>query len=198
MRSLWKVPDVVLVIPSANLDGGGEMTAGQYTGYSGGVGIDPRLLPYLGLTAAQGELSLQPGEVIVGSEVGRNFFDPKAEEWSPVEVDMYNTPVKMKIYQWVGETPADRIVKLNVVAVLAPGSAYDYSILMPIEDVIESNEWTNNTEFDPETFVFGRGRPRARPRHDQRGRRGDSQDGFRGPACPTSSISPTNSSGRCA
>ncbi|OQY78122.1 MAG: hypothetical protein B6D42_16270, partial [Anaerolineae bacterium UTCFX5] len=38
VRSLWKVPDVVLVIPSANLDGGGEMTAGQYTGYSGGVG----------------------------------------------------------------------------------------------------------------------------------------------------------------
>ncbi len=169
VRSLWKVPDVVLVIPSANLDGGGEMTAGQYTGYSGGVGIDPRLLPYLGLTAAQGELSLQPGEVIVGSEVGRNFFDPKAEEWSPVEVDMYNTPVKMKIYQWAGETPADRIVKLNVVAVLAPGSAYDYSILMPIEDVIEFNEWTNNTEFDPETFVVGRGVVRARDRDTTNG-----------------------------
>ncbi len=53
-------------------------------------------------------------------------------------------------------------VRLNVVAVLAPGSAYDYSILMPIEDVIAFNEWTNNADFDPETFVFGRVTVRAR------------------------------------
>ncbi len=77
---------------------------------------------------------------------------------------MFTTPLKMRIYQWSGENPANQTIKLNVAGILAPGSSYDYYVIMPIQDVIEYNEWTDGTEFDPETFTFGRVTVRARDR----------------------------------
>lgn len=156
VRKFQTVPNVAAVIPSAYLNGGGEIIAGDYSGYGNVMGISPALVPYLGVTAMQGELILEEGMVIMGAEVANNFYDPSASEWTPVQIDLYNTPLKMRIYQWSGENPTNKTIKLNVAAVLAPGTNYDYSILMPIEEVIAYNEWTDGTEFDPKTFTFGR------------------------------------------
>lgn len=164
VRAFRKIPNVVAVIPSANLNGAGEIIAGDYYGYGGFMGIDPSLLPYLGITAAQGQLTLEEGQVLIGPEVARNFYDPDAEEWTPIEIDLFSTPLKLRLYQWSGENPTNKTIKLNVAGVLAPGSSYDYSIIMPIQEVIEYNEWTDGTEFDPETFTFGRITVRARDR----------------------------------
>lgn len=164
VRAFRRIPNVLAVIPSANLNGGGEIIAGDYNGYGSVMGVDPSLLPYMGITAEQGELSLGEGQVLIGREVAKNFYDPNAEEWTPVEVDLFNTPLKMRIYQWSGENPANQTIKLNVAGILAPGSSYDYYVIMPIQEVIEFNEWTDGTEFDPETFTFGRVTVRARDR----------------------------------
>ena len=164
VNALWRIPNVTAVIPSANLNGGGELIAGDYTGYGNVMGIHPSLIPYLGITAAQGELLIAENTVIIGPEVARNFFDPTAEEWSPIEVDLFNEPLRMKVYQWSGENPANQTLKLTVAAILEPGTSLDYSILLPIDQVIELNEWTDGTEFDPETFTFGRDVVRAKDR----------------------------------
>jgi putative ABC transport system permease protein len=164
VRAFRRIPNVVAVIPSANLNGGGELIAGDYNGYGNVMGIDPSLIPYLGITAEQGELLLAENTVIVGPEIARNFYDPDATEWTPVEVDLFNTPLRMRVYQWSGENPANQTLRLTVSAILQPGTGYDYSILMPIQQVIELNEWTDGTEFDPETFIFGRVVVRAKDR----------------------------------
>lgn len=161
VRKLRQIPNVLAVIPSAYMNGSGELAVDKYRGYGNVMGIDPSLLPYMGITAAQGELLMGDGKVIVGPEVARNFYDPKAEDWAPVEVDLFGEKLKMKVHQWSGETPAERTVTLEVVGILAPGTNYDYSILMPIQDVIDYNEWTDGTEFDPKTFTFGRVTVRA-------------------------------------
>ncbi|MBK8138247.1 MAG: ABC transporter permease [Chloroflexi bacterium] len=164
VRAFRRIPNVLAVIPSANLNGGGEIIAGDYNGYGSVIGVDVSLLPYMGISAEQGELALGEGQVLIGPEVAKNFYDPDAEEWTPVEVDLFTTPLKMRIYQWSGENPANQTIKLNVAGILAPGSSYDYYVIMPIQDVIEYNEWTDGTEFDPETFTFGRVTVRARDR----------------------------------
>ncbi len=164
VRAFRRIPNVLAVIPSANLNGGGEIIAGDYNGYGSVIGVDASLLPYMGISAEQGELALGEGQVLIGPEVAKNFYDPDAEEWTPVEVDLFTTPLKMRIYQWSGENPANQTIKLNVAGILAPGSSYDYYVIMPIQDVIEYNEWTDGTEFDPETFTFGRVTVRARDR----------------------------------
>lgn len=164
INSFWRIPNVTAVIPSASLNGGGELIAGDYSGYGNVMGIHPSLLPYLGITAAQGELLLDENTVIIGPEVANNFYDPEATEWSPVQVDLFNEPLRMRVYQWSGENPSNQTLRLTVAAVLEPGTSLDYSILMPIEQVIDLNEWTDGTEFDPETFTFGRVVVRAKDR----------------------------------
>ncbi len=156
VRSFWRIPGVAVVIPMANLQGAGELSAGDYMGWGSVAGIDPALLPYLDITPQQGELSLQPGEMIVGSLVGENFYDPSVEEWQPVQVDLATTPVEMSVYQWSGEAPATRKIKPRVSAVLQPNNTFDYQILMPLQDVIKWNEWTSGQQADPDTFVYDR------------------------------------------
>jgi len=51
-----KIPGIAVVIPITNLQSG-EINAGKYTGYASVQGIDPTLLPYMGLSAQQGTLT---------------------------------------------------------------------------------------------------------------------------------------------
>ena len=156
VRAFWQIPGVSVVIPMAMMQGGGELIAGDYRGWGSITGIDPALLPYLGISAQEGNLTLDPGQMVVGSLVGENFYDPSAEEWQPITVDMMNTPLEMNVMQFSGEMPTTREIKLNISALLAPNNMYDYQILMPLQDVIKWNEWTTGQEIEPDTFRYDR------------------------------------------
>lgn len=158
VQSLWQIPGVAAVIPIVNMQGG-ELRAGDYSGFAYPIaGIDPRLLPYIGVSIGQGRLSLEPGEVLSGARAGDNFFDPNAsgEVWEPVQIDMYETPLKMRLYQnTMDGVPKERTLNLKIAGVLQEGSnSFDYGLLMPIQDVLAYNEWISGTEVDPETFRY--------------------------------------------
>lgn len=164
VRAFWKIRGVASVIPVAPLQTGAEMIAGDYRGWGEVMGIDPSLLPYLGAEIQQGVMSLQPGEVIVGAQVSQNFYDPEAEEWQPVTVDVMSTPMQLMIYQYTETTSSEREIDINIVGQLAPGGFYDYAILMPIQDVLKLNEWATGQEADPDTFTFNQVVVRAQSR----------------------------------
>jgi putative ABC transport system permease protein len=154
VRNLWQIEGVQAVIPMVNLQGG-ELRVGDYTGYAQIMGIDPALLPYLQLTAEFGQLSLNPGEIIVGARSGDYFYDPESEDFEPVEVDLYGEPFTLRLYQYTSTTPQDRDLKLTASAKLAEGSgSFDYALIMPIQDVIKQNEWITGTEIDTDTFRY--------------------------------------------
>ncbi|NJL55902.1 ABC transporter permease [bacterium] len=153
VQAMWGIPGVQAVIPSVYLQGG-EMQAGIYRGYTQVIGVDESLLPYLGVTLAEGRLSLAPGEALVGAFAGEFFSDPDAEEFIPVSVNLFETPPTLLLYNYSGTSTRPREVEMNVVGRLAEGSSYDYAVIMPIEDVIALNEWITGREFDPETFTF--------------------------------------------
>jgi putative ABC transport system permease protein len=156
VNAMWRIPGVAAVVPIVNLSGGGELKAGDYSGYSQIAGIDPRLLPYLGLTVTRGTLSLGPGEVLVGARAGDYFSDPGAggDEWEPVAVDLLATEdLRMTVYNWNSGNGETRRVKLKPVGEITGGS-FDYMVLMPLDEVLKLNEWTNGQPIDLETFKF--------------------------------------------
>ncbi|WP_119070093.1 ABC transporter permease [Aggregatilinea lenta] len=158
VRAFWRIPGVQVVVPFASLQSGGELIAGDYHGWGEVLGIDPALLPYMGVQMQQGQASLGAGEVIVGAQVGQNFYDPEAssEEWQPVEVDLATTPVQLSVYRYTETAYSTKEIDLKVTGTLAPGGSYDYSILMNLQDVMALNEWASGEETDPETFTFSR------------------------------------------
>ncbi len=154
VNAFWRLPNVAVVIPSAGLRGGAELRTDDGSGlisYPYILGIDPALLPYLGVSTQFGELALAEGQVIFGPAVADFFFDPDATEWQPITVDLLNTPLELRMYGADGTT---RDMRLEVGAVLAPGSNYDSAMIVPIRDMLAWNEWMTGQEFDPETFTF--------------------------------------------
>lgn len=155
VRALWQIPGVAAVIPIVNLQGG-EVTADKYTGYVQVMGIDPALLPYLGVKIAQGQLAIQRGQVVIGAHAGDYFNDPEtnSEIWQPVRVDLYNTPFQLKLYQYSSPTPSERKVKLTAAGLIQEGTSYDYAMLMPLEEVLRLNEWMSGQAIDMKTFRY--------------------------------------------
>lgn len=169
VAGMWQIPGVQAVIPVTNLQSGLEITTtAKLFGYVQIVGVDPRLLPYLGLTIEQGELRLGEGEMIVGALAGEYFSDPNAdpEDWQPTPVDLFvEENPRMVITKWGASSPETKRLTANFVGKLAPGAGnFDYSVMMPITDVIELNEWLTEIEFNPETFVYDQVTVRATSR----------------------------------
>jgi putative ABC transport system permease protein len=153
---------VLAVIPLAFCYGGGELTAGDLVNYGQVVGIDPALLSYLGVEVEQGELSLEAGKVIIGGLIDDYFVDPNSTEWEPVAIDLATTPIEMGIYSYTGDR---REIELDISGVLREGAGmYDGTIFMPLEDVIELNEWVMGARIDMRDFTYDQAVLRAESR----------------------------------
>ena len=157
VRAFWQIPGVAAVIPMVHLQAG-ELQVDDYSGYVYPVaGIDPNLLPYMGLQAQVGELSLQPGQIIAGARAGDNFYDPESsdEVWQPVIVNLLETPPTLLLYQHSSDgAGGTRKINLTITGQLAEGNNFDYGLLMPIQEVLSLNEWITGQEVDPETFRY--------------------------------------------
>ncbi|MDX2160243.1 MAG: ABC transporter permease [bacterium] len=152
VQTFWNIPGVAAVIPIVELQGWAELVADPYRGGGQILGVDARLLSYLGVQAQQGALSLEGDQIIVGSLLSQNFYDPEAESYAPVTVDLMTTPLEMTLYNNDGTD--NRELDIEVAGVLAPGTSFDYAILFPADRLIELNEFTSGQEFDPDTFTF--------------------------------------------
>ncbi len=164
VNKFWKIPGVAAVIPMTNLQSG-EINAGKYTGYASIQGIDPKLLPYMGLSASQGSLTLESGQVLLGAHVGDYFYDPKGKgDQQNVQVDLFTTAFKIKLYQYNATTPSQRSIAPKPTGVLAESDRFGNSILMPIQDVLSYNEWITGTKVDPKKFYYDQVVIRAKSR----------------------------------
>jgi putative ABC transport system permease protein len=157
VQKFWQIPGVAAVIPMTNLQGG-EIQAGRLQGYAQIIGIDPQLLPYLGVTATQGTLSLERDEVIIGAHVGDYFFDPDAAadggDFQPTLINLFETDFRLNLYQYGSGTPTQRRVQVDATALLAEGTSYDYAMFMALSDVLRWNEWITGTKIEPKNFRY--------------------------------------------
>ncbi len=152
VQSLWNIPGVAAVIPVVELQSWGEIIAGDYRGGGQILGIDPTLLPYLGVSPQQGSLMLEGDQIIVGGLLGQSFYDPQSETYEPITLDLFTTALEMNI--WKNDGTDSRELDIEVAAVLASGNSYDYSLILPMQRVIDLNEFATGSPLDVETFRF--------------------------------------------
>jgi ABC-type antimicrobial peptide transport system permease subunit len=152
VNNFWRIPGVRAVLAGIRLNNA-NLRVGTTQGWGDMIGIDPAVLPYMGLRAQKGELSLNRGEVLVGMDVGTNFYDPFSEEYEAITYDLMNEEVILSFVEYtdIGEQVIEEI-PLKVVGILDNSSDFNYRVLLNVEDVHEYNAITG-TEFDPETFV---------------------------------------------
>ena len=74
--SIAALPGVTAVIPQDYFQSWAIIRVGRLEGGSSIIGVGTEDLSELGVEAAQGELTLTRGTVIIGSQVANNFYDP--------------------------------------------------------------------------------------------------------------------------
>jgi putative ABC transport system permease protein len=155
VQQMWQIPGVAAVIPIKNLQAG-EISVGRFSGYAQVMGVDPRLLPYMGIDVQEGTLSLERGQVLIGPMIGDYFYDPQASQdsFEPVQVDLWTERFRLVLYQYTGTTPGIRRIDGKPSGLLAPNDRYNTSMLMPLQDVLAYNEWITGQELDRDKFVF--------------------------------------------
>ncbi|MDZ4670117.1 MAG: FtsX-like permease family protein [Phototrophicales bacterium] len=163
VNSFWKIPGVQAVIPTIGLQTG-YLVVDKYYGGAWTQGVDPQLFPYMGITLQSGRFPSASGEVLIGSAVGENFYDPNATEWTPISLDLLTQAPTLVLERYDPDGVVTRRVNLIVVGVIQAGGSYDYSVYIPIQDVLGYNEWYTGAPIDPKTFVYENVKVRAKDR----------------------------------
>lgn len=149
-----QVEGVQAVIAIKSLNSGPIVTDNGLEAYTSIYGLDPSVLPLMSVTLEEGSLDLKPGlnQIIMSGQVSQYFYDPTAEEWQPVEVNVMTEQLSMILNQ----QEETRTINLSVIGVTpateeGPDSYRSY---MHIDDVLRLNEFTSGEVMDPETFAY--------------------------------------------
>lgn len=154
VAAFWRIPGVAAVIPILSVYGV-EIKVGDYLNSPPVIGVDPALLPYLGVSLQQGELALGPGQFLVGGRISEGFFDPTATEWKPVTVDLFSEPYRLNLRTYPNGQENIRRLNLDLTGVLRPsGGFFDYAILMRFDEMLKLWEQANGRKYDPDEVQY--------------------------------------------
>lgn len=152
VEQISAIPGVSQVILKQYAQGGVELALDQLAGWGNVLGVSVEDLTQMGLAANQGVTTLGKGQIVVGSQANRNFYDPNPRPNSPeFEIpDLMGKTLEITLTRWSEDgTTSTKRYKLEVVGVLAEtrGEA-DYSIYMPFDEITRWNEWFQNRRID--------------------------------------------------
>lgn len=146
------IPGVTAVIPQDYFMGGATIQVGRLEGGGSMIGVGTSDLSALGVEAAQGELALTRGTVIVGSQVANNFYDPRARagQEPPPPPDLYGQTLTIELIKWDEQgTEIRKTTRARVVGVLSEiQDEPDWSIFMPMSDLDGYNAWATGQRID--------------------------------------------------
>lgn len=155
LAELAELDGVASVIPMVRLSGQVQLTTGNLVGSAQVYGIEADKLADLGLTAENGDLSLEGDTnyvVVMGQTVTENFLDEDAEEYVATSVDVMDNNIEME----VTSQGKSRDVPLEINGIFADGTSYDYYLFMPMTTVIDLNERLSGEDIDLEDLTYDR------------------------------------------
>lgn len=152
LATIAAIPGVVAVIPQDYFMGGAAMRVGRLEGGGSIIGTGAADLAQLGVTPAQGETALRRGEIIVGSQVAANFYDPRLRpgQAPPDPPDLYDKSVVLEFIKWDNEgNEIRKTTRARVAGVLAEArDEPDWSIYMPLSEIDGFNTWATGQRID--------------------------------------------------
>lgn len=113
------------------------------------VGVEPSHLSSLGYPLSRGEMAVSSGQVVIGPKVCEYMFDLRKHQPVQTELDLLREWVDLSIQRTIqmdneNEVPEAgvRHLRVQVMGVLAEtGSASDYMIYYPLNEVERWNRW---------------------------------------------------------
>ncbi|HRN68606.1 MAG TPA: ABC transporter permease [Promineifilum sp.] len=146
------IPGVAAVIPQDYLQSWAIIRVGRLEGGGQIIGVGTEDMSQLGVTAAQGELLLSRGEVIVGAQVATNFYDPRARpgQEPPPPPDLYGQTLNIELVKYADDgTEIRKKTRARVVGVLESiQDEPDWSIFMTMSELDGYNAWVSGQRID--------------------------------------------------
>ncbi len=146
------LPGVTAVIPQDYLQSWAIIKVGRMEGGGQMIGVGTEDLGQLGVKAAEGELTLARGTVIVGSQVANNFYDPRARPGQPPPEppNLYGQTLNIELVKFAEDgTDIRKKTRARVVGVLQEfQDEPDWSIYMPMADLDSHNAWVTGQRVD--------------------------------------------------
>jgi len=150
--SIAALPGVTAVIPQDYFQSWAIIRVGRLEGGSSIIGVGTEDLSELGVEAAQGELTLTRGTVIIGSQVANNFYDPRARpgQEPPPPPDLYGQTLNFELVKFAEDgTQITKKTRARVVGVLSEiQDEPDWSIFMTMSELDSYNAWVTGQRID--------------------------------------------------
>ncbi len=139
------LPSVLRVYPREYLQAQFYMRYGVLEGWGSILGIEPDMLEQLGYRLTSGTAVPGRGEVVIGSRVPQNFYNPHQQpgQEPPPPPDLQDQVLRLTLSKWNNEgVEIRRSVQLKVVGVLTQTQGeVDYNMFMGLEEVESYNQW---------------------------------------------------------
>jgi putative ABC transport system permease protein len=152
IEQFQQLPGVAAVTPLLQLQGGGMLRLNRYTGFATIQGIDTLALRDFNYEVESGTAdSLGPWQVVVGSRVAGNFFDPQTGQPVADDLNLQGQTLQLSLTRLLADgQPSERTVRLRVVGVLAEsGGQRDFSVYLPLQNVQDLNSWATGRRANP-------------------------------------------------
>lgn len=139
------LPGAIAVYPRDYMQPPFMMRFGVLEGWGSIFGVPPDMLDRLDYRLTSGTLVPERGEVVIGSRVPQNFYNPRqqpGQEPSPPP-ELQDQTIRLTLMKWTNDgTEIRRSIQLKVVGVLAEtrGEA-DYNMFMRLDEVESYNQW---------------------------------------------------------
>jgi len=159
LEAFRQIPGVALVSPIEPLRMGAELEIGKLRGWGQITGVAPEYLE--ALEVVSGTTELFRGQALVGGRVADNLYDPElleqgmmygpgAPQMERPDLQGARITLRAQRYSETDGTMSEKLFRLQVAGVLKAASwRHDYTIYIPLRDVIEMNSWAMGTRQNP-------------------------------------------------
>ena len=152
LKELAALPGVEFVIPQDYYFNAMMMKFKRLEAGANLRGVGAVDLSVLGLDAAQGSTELKRGNVIIGSMIAANFYDPRIRpgQEPPPPPELYDQQLLVTAMKWDPQgNEIHKNLSLRVSGVLAQtGSDADWTVFMSLDEVKSLNEWASGIKIN--------------------------------------------------
>ncbi len=153
------IPGVESVIPREYLMSGALLKFQKMESYVNLIGLGADDVADLGDEADQGTTELGRGRIVIGVSVPQSFYDPflrPGQEPSPPP-DLFDQQVQMVVIKYDSNgNEIRKNITLRVTGVLKETRGEsDWTVYMPLEQVKQLNEWSQNRRFNYNKDGYG-------------------------------------------
>ncbi len=142
VEQIRQIPNVLAATPLEYLYSG-EIRMGRQTGYGSIIGVDPAAFALLAPQIVSGTMQLGRDKVVVGASAGEGFLNWETYQPGDPLPELMDQTLRLVLYPFSSDytrQPEPFYVTIKVVGKLKQqGYQYDYSIFMPLKQVIDLN-----------------------------------------------------------